>query len=104
MFGFRIMPPDTEGDVGLEHYVQWNNLGFKIFSKAGVLLNGPNGSAGNLPWAGFGGSCETENDGDPIVIYDHVAGRWQNRYHQRFQGCLVCGLHAGYSGIGLGRF
>lgn len=76
LFGFRIMPPDTEGDVGLEHYVQWNNLGFKIFSKAGVLLNGPNGSAGNLPWAGFGGSCETENDGDPIVIYDHVAGRW----------------------------
>jgi hypothetical protein len=76
LFGFRIMPPDTNGDVGLTHYVQWNNLGFKIFDKAGNLLNGPNGSPGNLPWAGFGGTCETENDGDPVVLYDHVAGRW----------------------------
>jgi hypothetical protein len=76
LFGFRIMPPDTQGDVGLEHYVQWNNLGFKIFDKAGNLLNGPLGSPGNIFWAGFGGTCETENDGDPIVLYDHVAGRW----------------------------
>jgi hypothetical protein len=76
LLGVQIMPPDTEGDIGLGHYVQWNNLGFKIFDRAGNLLNGPNGSAGNLPWAGFGGTCETENDGDPIVLYDHVAGRW----------------------------
>ncbi len=76
MFGFRIMPPDTEGDVGLLHYVQFNNLGFKIFDKSGNLLNGPTGDAGNLPWAGFGGSCETENNGDPIVLYDEQAGRW----------------------------
>ena len=76
MFGFRIMPPDTEGDVGLNHYVQFNNLGFKIFDKSGNLLNGPDGDPGNLPWAGFGGSCETQNDGDPIVLYDQQAGRW----------------------------
>ncbi|NNK31933.1 MAG: hypothetical protein HKP02_02340, partial [Xanthomonadales bacterium] len=76
LLGFRIMPPDTQGDVGLQHYVQWNNLGFKIFDKAGNLQNGPNGQPGNILWAGFGGTCETENDGDPIVLYDHVAGRW----------------------------
>jgi len=76
LLGFRIMPPDTEGDVGMEHYVQFNNLGFKIFDKNGNLLNGPDGDAGNLPWAGFGGTCETENDGDPIVLYDEQAGRW----------------------------
>ena len=39
LFGFRVMPPDTEGDVGMTHYVQWNNLGFKIFLKDGSLLN-----------------------------------------------------------------
>lgn len=76
MFGFRIMPPDTNGDVGLENYVQFNNLGFKIYDKSGNLLNGPDGDPGNLPWAGFGGTCETENNGDPIVLYDEQAGRW----------------------------
>jgi hypothetical protein len=76
LLGFQIMPPDTEGDVGMQHYVQWNNLGFKIFDKAGNLLNGPNGDPGNLPWVGSGLGCEFDNDGDPIVLYDHVAGRW----------------------------
>ena len=37
-FGFRIMPPDTEGDVGLSYYVQYNNLGWKYFDKSGNLL------------------------------------------------------------------
>ena len=32
--------------------------------------------AGNTPWAGFGGDCETRNDGDPIVQYDQLANRW----------------------------
>jgi hypothetical protein len=27
-------------------------------------------------WAGFGGACETYNDGDPVVQYDKAAGRW----------------------------
>ena len=27
-------------------------------------------------WSGFGGDCETSNDGDPIVLYDQLADRW----------------------------
>jgi hypothetical protein len=27
-------------------------------------------------WAGFGGKCETDNDGDPTVLYDDAADRW----------------------------
>src|SRR5205085_4952600 len=27
-------------------------------------------------WAGFGGLCQADNDGDPIVIYDPLADRW----------------------------
>jgi hypothetical protein len=32
--------------------------------------------AGNTLWAGFGGGCETNNDGDPIAQYDKAANRW----------------------------
>jgi hypothetical protein len=37
-------------------------------------LVGP--AAINTVWAGFGGACQTRNDGDPVVLYDKVANRW----------------------------
>lgn len=73
-FGFRIVPPDTEGDVGPNHYVQWINLVSEIFDKNGNTLLGP--FPGNLYFAGLGGICETTNNGDPIVLYDEGANRW----------------------------
>ena len=69
-----VLPPDTNGDVGPNHYMQWVNLNFAIYSKTGTLLYGP--AAGNTLWSGFGGVCQTRNDGDPIVQYDHLADRW----------------------------
>src|SRR5262249_43377914 len=69
-----VLPPDTEGDVGPNHYVQWINLSLAVYSKTGALLAGP--VNGNSLWSGFGGPCETTNDGDPIVRYDHLADRW----------------------------
>ena len=69
-----VLPPDTNGDVGPNHYMQWVNLSFAIYSKTGTLLYGP--AAGNTLWSGFGGACQTSNDGDPIVQYDHLADRW----------------------------
>jgi len=69
-----VLPPDTNGDVGPNHYMQWVNLTFAIYSKTGTLLYGP--AAGNTLWSGFGGVCQTSNDGDPIVLYDHLADRW----------------------------
>ncbi len=69
-----VLPPDTNGDVGLNHYVQWVNLSFAIYNKSGTLLFGP--AAGNTLWTDFGGPCQTTNDGDPIVLYDHLADRW----------------------------
>ncbi|MEO6222230.1 MAG: hypothetical protein ABIP90_03200 [Vicinamibacterales bacterium] len=68
-------PPDTTGEVGLTQYVQWVNTSFAVFDKAtGTRLYGPAG--GNTIWSGFGGDCETRNDGDPIVQYDQLADRW----------------------------
>ncbi|MBI3173982.1 MAG: hypothetical protein HYZ25_09695 [Chloroflexi bacterium] len=69
-----VLPPDTNGDVGPNHYMQWVNLNFAIYSKTGTLLYGP--AAGNTLWSGFGGVCQTRNDGDPIVLYDQLADRW----------------------------
>ncbi|HWY21778.1 MAG TPA: hypothetical protein VNX26_11195 [Candidatus Acidoferrum sp.] len=76
-YGFSITgaPPDTEGTVGATQYVQWVNTSFAIFNKStGALISGP--TAGNTLWSGFGGGCQNNNDGDPIVTYDKLGQRW----------------------------
>ncbi len=76
-YGFapNAAPPDTNGAVGATQYVQWVNESFAVFNKStGALVLGP--VAGNTLWSGFGGGCETNNDGDPIVQYDKAANRW----------------------------
>ena len=76
-YGFapQYSPPDTVGAVGLTQYVQWVNVAFAVFDKKdGTLLYGP--AAGNTIWQGFGGACETDNAGDPVVQYDKLADRW----------------------------
>jgi hypothetical protein len=68
-------PPDTNGAVGATQFVQWVNESFAVFDKAtGAKLYGP--VAANTLWSGFGGGCQNNNDGDPIVQYDKAAGRW----------------------------
>jgi hypothetical protein len=76
-YGFSVSasPPDTSGAVGATQYVQWVNTSFAIFNKTtGALIAGP--TAGGTLWAGFTGGCQTNNDGDPIVLYDKLAQRW----------------------------
>jgi len=70
----NVTPPDPVGAVGPDHYVAMSNVYFAVYSKTGSLLYGP--VANNTLWAGFGGACQTENSGDPIVIYDQLADRW----------------------------
>ncbi|GAA4228748.1 N-acetylneuraminic acid mutarotase [Streptosporangium album] len=69
-----VLPPDINGDVGPNHYVQMVNLSYAVYNKSGNLLLGP--LPGNALFAGFGGPCETRNDGDPVVLYDETADRW----------------------------
>ena len=75
-FNLQYAPPDTVGAVGATQYVQWVNAMFAVYNKStGAIVSGfP--KYGNALWQGFGGGCETNNDGDPIVQYDKVAGRW----------------------------
>ena len=77
------LPPDTNGDIGYDpvtgkkYYMQWVNASLAVWdvtTQPETLVMGP--MNGNLIWSGFGGICETNNDGDPIVLYDHLAGQW----------------------------
>ncbi len=69
-----VAPPDTDGDVGPDHYFQMVNSSFGIWDKQGNLLYGP---ADNITlWDGFIGPWSSTNDGDPIIVYDEYADRW----------------------------
>lgn len=69
-----FLPPDVSGSVGPNHYILMVNVAFAIFDKQGNTLAGP--APINALWAGFGGPCTTQNNGDPIVRYDRLADRW----------------------------
>jgi hypothetical protein len=77
-YNFRpnAAPPDTNGAVGATQYVQWVNESFAVFDKTTGAIAAGFPKAGNTLWAGFGGGCEKNNDGDPIVQYDKLANRW----------------------------
>jgi len=68
------LPPDTNADVGLTQIVETVNIAFAVYNKTGgVLLSA---RPVNTLFTGFGGPCQTRNDGDPIVLYDAIANRW----------------------------
>ena len=81
---FRVAPPDTTGDVGPNHYVQWVNLRYAVYTLTRDASNNITAfnlvagfpKNGNTLWSGFGGRCQSDNDGDPIVQYDQLADRW----------------------------
>ena len=73
-FNVNAAPPDTNGAVGPNHYVETVNTSFAIFNKSGTPVYGP--VPINQVWSGFGGGCQTNNDGDPTVVYDGIADRW----------------------------
>jgi hypothetical protein len=69
-----VVPPDSNGTVGPNNVVTMVNLTFQIFDKSGNSVFGP--ANNNTLWSGFGGDCQTDNSGDPVVLYDHAADRW----------------------------
>ena len=66
-----VCPPDTDGDVGPDHYFAVVNLKYAIYSKTGTLLMGP--ANNSSIWTGM---PNNSNDGDAIVLYDEQADRW----------------------------
>ena len=74
-------PSDNSLAVGPDHIVQTVNSRTAIFTKKGkkydttgrVLYGSVNT---NNVFKGFGGTCETMNNGDAVVRYDQLADRW----------------------------
>ena len=74
-------PSDNSLAVGPDHIVQTVNSRMAIFAKkgkkfdtTGKVLYGP--VATNNVFRGFGGTCESVNNGDAVVRYDQLADRW----------------------------
>lgn len=70
----RYAPPDVNGDVGPNHYVQLVNVDMAVYSKTGTLLLGPENIS--TLWTALGGICSSIDSGDPTVSYDRISDRW----------------------------
>jgi hypothetical protein len=69
------IPPDTNGSVGATQYVEITNFDYEVFDKTnGSVILAP--TRINVIWSGFGGQCQQDNGGDPIVLWDKLAQRW----------------------------
>ncbi len=98
--GGAFAPPDTNAAVGDTQVVEWVNICYAVFDKAtGTVVAGP--FAGNHFWAGFGGPCETANDGDPIIQWDKSNHRWlasQNVFSPPYMTCIAISQTADATG------
>jgi hypothetical protein len=75
--GCNCRPPDTNGDVGPNHYVQTVNTGFRVWDKSGNPLTPF--TTYNSFFAPLGNSTpcgNNQNGGDPFAFYDQIADRW----------------------------
>ncbi|HKW45250.1 MAG TPA: hypothetical protein VJN22_06285 [Candidatus Eremiobacteraceae bacterium] len=71
---FQVVPPDSDGTIGKNNYVEIVNLVFGDYDRQGHLLAGPT-QLGTL-WTGFPISDCTDNSGDPVALYDRKNDRW----------------------------
>jgi hypothetical protein len=67
------VPPDPNGDIGPNHYIQAVNIALGIYNKTGTQLAA---LSYNTLFAGGFAPCNTSNYGDPIVLYDAISDRW----------------------------
>jgi hypothetical protein len=71
----NCIPPDPNGAVGPNHYVEMVNSSYSVYSKTGTRLAGPI-QIQQLFSVLTGSRCAATNDGDPVVVYDHLADRF----------------------------
>ncbi len=76
VLGSGVVPPDTEGDVGPNHYIQYINSVVTIYDKARQHRPRPLCRKRLLGRPSSGQSLRVQNDGDPLVKYDRQADRW----------------------------
>src|SRR5439155_12368344 len=71
------LPPDTQGDVGPNDYIQSVNSSIRIHDKSGNVLAGPISYNAYFAAMGSATPCgNNQNGGDGVVVYDHTHDRW----------------------------
>ena len=69
-------PPDTNGDVGPNHYIQTVNTSIGIYRKSDGFQEAAFTFDTFMSQGHFGNLCDTNNFGDPVVLYDTFEDRW----------------------------
>ena len=69
-------PPDTNGDVGPTYYIQTVNTSIGVYSKADGSQQAAFTFNTFMSQGNFGNLCDTDNFGDPVVLYDTFEDRW----------------------------
>ncbi|MCK5775534.1 MAG: T9SS type A sorting domain-containing protein [Bacteroidales bacterium] len=87
--GTGYLPPDTDGDVNDDFFVQMVNSKYNVYLKDGTKVLGPLDLGtlwSQLPGGPWGSS------GDPIVVYDEEYDRWvltqfapKNNYQENYE-------------------
>jgi uncharacterized repeat protein (TIGR01451 family) len=69
-------PPDTNGDIGPTYYIQVINTSIGIFNKSTGVRVAAFTFNTFMSQGTFGNLCDTDNFGDPVVLYDTFEDRW----------------------------
>ena len=69
-------PPDTNGDVGPQYYIQTINTSVGVYNKSDGTRVAAFTFNTLMSQGNFGNLCDTNNFGDPVVVYDTFEDRW----------------------------
>jgi hypothetical protein len=69
-------PPDANGDVGPTYYIQAINTSVGIYRKSDSVLVAAFTFNTLMSQGSFNNVCDTNNLGDPVVLYDTFEDRW----------------------------
>jgi len=69
-------PPDVNGDIGPTVYIQSVNDAYAIYNKVTGARIAAFTEASLWSIASTGTVCDTDNEGDPVVLHDALTDRW----------------------------
>lgn len=69
-------PPDTNGDVGPTYYIQTVNTSIGVYDKTTGTRVAAFTFDTFMSQGNFGNVCDSDNFGDPVVLYDTFEDRW----------------------------
>jgi uncharacterized repeat protein (TIGR01451 family) len=69
-------PPDTNGDVGPTYFIQSINTSIGVYRKSDGVRVAAFTFNTFMSQGNFGNLCDTNNFGDPVVLYDTFEDRW----------------------------